>query len=367
MRYQSIDFYRGLTMAFMIIVNTPGDWNFVYGPLLHASWHGCTPTDVVFPSFLFIIGVSMWFSFEKYGRLPNLAALTKVGKRTAILWGLGLLLAWYPFYDKNIGDLRILGVLARLGLCYGLASLAVLYLSNRALAAAAAGVLLGYWAVLWWGADPGVDPYGLEGNAARRLDLLILGAEHLYKGKGIPFDPEGILSTFPATVNVLIGWWSGRIMQRYSLDKMRVVGELLLWGNILALNGVLWDMGFPINKSLWTSSFVLYTGGLSMILLAFSVWFIDVKERRRGVEFFLVFGANSLFAYLLAGFLIKTLSHIKWQEGGEMVSAAGWVVHTLFKTIDPGKFGSLLFALSYMLLIWAVCYALYRRKVFIKV
>jgi len=358
MRYLSIDFYRGMTLAFMIIVNDPGSWDRVFAPLLHADWHGCTPTDLVFPSFLFIIGVSMWFSFEKYGRTANKEAITKILKRTGLLFLVGLVLAWYPFWGKGLGELRILGVLQRLALCYGIAALLALFLSNRALLITAVGILFGYWGIMAWGGD-----LSLENNFARTVDLNVLGASHLWNGKGIPFDPEGLLSTLPATVNVLFGWWSGQIIHRYQMDKMRVVGELLLWGNIVALSGVIWDLGFPMNKSLWTSSFVLNTSGISMILLAFSVWVIDVKQWTGSLTFFLVFGANSLFAYVLSSFIGKTAGLFDKLGLGNPLN---WAYHSVFERIDSGKLGSFLYALAYMLVCWAVCWVLYRRKIFIK-
>jgi predicted acyltransferase len=363
MRYRSIDFFRGMTIAFMLIVNEPGTWDKVFGPLLHAEWHGCTPTDLVFPSFLFIIGVSMWFSFEKYGRAPNSEAIGKILRRTAMLFFIGLLLAWFPFWGKSFTELRIMGVLQRLGLCYGIAALLVLYCSQRVLIAVAVGILVGYWGLhIWWG------DLSVAGNLPRQVDLAVLGANHLWGGKGIPFDPEGLLSTLPAAVNVLFGWWSGQIIQRYQLDKMRVVGTLLLWGNILALSGVLWDWAFPENKSLWTSSFVLHTSGISMILLAFSAWAIDVRQWQGvGFKFFEVFGANSLFAYILAALLVKCMFFVKWLDNGEPTNVYEWIYRHVFYPINDGKLGSFLFALAFMGLCWVVCWAMYRKKIFVKI
>jgi predicted acyltransferase len=366
-RYLSIDFYRGATIAFMLIVNTPGTWAHVFAPLLHADWNGCTPTDLVFPSFLFIIGVSMWFSFEKYGRTANRAVLVKVLKRTAILFGLGLLLAWFPFWGKNLSDLRILGVLQRLALCYGIAAILALYLSEKWLTAAALLLLFGYWAAMVLGALPDTDPLALETNLVRRVDLALFGPEHLWNGKGIPFDPEGLLSTLPAVANVLFGWWSGQIMQSSSADKMRAVTRLAFWGVLLTAAGYAWHQVFPMNKSLWTSSFVLFTSGISMVLLACCVWAIDVRGWRNGVRFFLVFGANPLFAYILSGLLVKTLFSIKWTVGEETWNGYRWLYQTVFMPIEPYKTGSFLFALAFLMVCWAVCWALYRRKVYIKI
>lgn len=368
MRYLSIDFYRGLTIALMLVVNTPGTWSHVYPPLLHADWHGCTPTDLVFPSFMFIIGVSMWFSFEKYGRRLNGALGLKVLRRTMLLFVLGLLLAKFPNYLEGWDQLRVMGVLQRLALGYGLAALLALTLPGRWLMAAAAALLLGYWGLLYWLGPPLEDPYSLVHNVVRRFDFALLGPEHLWKGKGIPFDPEGLLSTLPAIVTVLLGWWSGQLMQRNQEEKIGAVRDLLFWGCVLAFAGLVWDLAFPINKSLWTSSFVLYTGGISMILLAFSVWALDVANGRRYVQFFLVFGANPLFAYVLAGLLTKTMINIKWAGAdGEPVSLSGWIYHSVFEPIEGGALGSLLFAVTFLLICWSVCWVLYRRKIYVKI
>lgn len=368
MRYQSIDFYRGITIAFMLIVNTPGSWSTVYPPLLHANWHGCTPTDLVFPSFMFIIGVSMWFSFEKYGRQLNRELGWKIVRRTALIFGIGILLAKFPIYWEGWEEVRIMGVLQRLALGYGLAALLAVTLPGRWLYAAAAALLLGYWGILLGAAPPLEDPYGLVHNAVRQFDLAVLGSKHLWDGKGIPFDPEGILSTLPSIVTVLLGWWSGQIMQRHSAQKMLAVRDLLGWGVLLASAGLLWDMAFPINKSLWTSTFVLYAGGLSMIFLAASVWALDIAGgSKRYATFFLVFGANPLFAYVLAGLITRVFGMIRWTSDGEEISAFGWPYERLIKPLNDGPFGSLVFALSFMLICWSVCLVLYRRKIFVKI
>lgn len=367
MRYLSVDFYRGLTIAFMLVVNTPGTWKHVFPPLLHADWHGCTPTDLVFPSFLFIVGVSMRFSFFKYPRGDRSFLVSKVWRRTALLFALGLLLAWYPFWGKSLSDLRVLGVLQRIALCYGLASLMVLYLPARGLVVAAVGLLLGYWGVLVRGVGPGIDPFSLEDNVVRRIDLALIGEAHLWKGKGIAFDPEGLLSTLPAVVTVLLGWWSGQLIQRAGSAPQRAMLHLVVFGAVLTGLGWLWHSVFPINKSLWTSSFVLYAGGLSMLLLAVSVAVLDVLQWRHGAHFFLVFGANPLFAYVLAGILAKTALFLRWGEGEAATNGYQWLYQTFFAPIEPYRAGSLLFALAFMLGCWLVCWVMYRRGIFIKI
>ncbi len=367
MRYLSVDFYRGLTIALMLVVNTPGTWAHVYAPLLHAEWHGCTLTDLVFPSFLFIVGVSMWFSFSKYTGADRFFLLRKALRRAALLVGVGLVLSWYPFWNKSLSDLRLMGVLQRIGLCYGLASLLVLYLPSRWLWAVAVALLFGYWGALEWSALPGTDSFSLEHNLVRRIDLAVLGERHLWKGKGIAFDPEGLLSTFPAVVTVLLGWWSGEQIRRAGEEWWRAAGRLALVGAILVVLGLWWHSTFPINKSLWTSSFVLYTGGLSMAALALSVWLIDGLRWRRGVYFFLVFGANPLFAFVFSGLVVKTLLHLRWTAEGGNINAYRWLYERFFAPIEPYKIGSLLFALAFLLLCWGLCWLLYRRGIYIKI
>ncbi len=352
----------------MLIVNTPGTWDHVFSPLRHAEWHGCTPTDLVFPAFLFIIGVSMWFSFEKYGRQLSPELLIKILKRTALLVLLGLLLAKFPFFWKNFETWRFPGVLVRLGSCYGIASFLVILLPQRILVGVFAVILLGYWAELYF-FNPAA-PFELETNLVRYLDLMIFGENHIWHGKGIAFDPEGFLSTFPAVCTVIFGWWSGQILQKNSLQKMESVRRLLQFGVILGAVGLVWDLVFPINKYLWTSSYVLYSGGISMVFLAAAVWVLDVKNWERGTRFFQIIGANPLFAFILSGLLTKTMLSVSWLDASKAsgkTNVYGWVYENIFAKIDGGAFGSFLFSLVFMLLVWMVCWILYRREIFIKI
>lgn len=367
-RYLAVDFFRGLTITLMIIVNTAGDWSHIYAPLRHAEWHGCTPTDLVFPSFMFIIGVSMWFAFGKYERRWSAEIGWKILRRTALLFVIGLLLNKFPYYWKDWDSWRIMGVPQRLALGYGLASVLVLTLNRRMLIWISAGILLLYWAILWkFPVMEHADPYALQTNAVRVLDRWLFGDSHLYHGDGLAFDPEGLLSTLPAIVTVLLGWLSGELLAHRAQQKDQLVRDLLVFGLICGFAGLAWDLFFPINKKLWTSSYVLYAGGISMIGLAASVWLLDVRGWRNGTGFFLAFGANALFAYVFSEALIMSLSAIRWTSGTETISAAGWIYNTFFKPIEGAEFSSFLFALVYMLLCWLVCRWLYVRQIYIKI
>lgn len=368
-RYLSIDFFRGATLALMIIVNTAGNGEQVYAPLQHAVWHGCTPTDLVFPSFMFIIGVSMWFAFGKFDHKWSAEAGKKIFKRTALLFIIGVLMYKLPFLWRDWDTCRIMGVPQRLALGYGLASVLVLNLNRKTLIWVSAGILLLYWGLLNWFATG--DPYAAETSAVLRFDKWLLGEAHLYNGEvanrvRMPFDPEGVLSTLPSIVTVIMGWLSGELMANRSKNKSLLVRDLLALGLICGFAGLAWDLFFPINKKLWTSSYVLYAGGLSMVFLAISVWLIDIQKWRNGASFFFAFGANSLFAYLLSEVLIIFWYSIHWTSGDKEINVQEWVYQTIFMPIDPGKFGSLLFAVGYMLLCWVFCRWLFVRKIFIK-
>jgi predicted acyltransferase len=366
-RYLALDFYRGLTIALMIVVNTAGDWDHVYAPLRHAAWHGCTPTDIVFPSFMFIMGVSMWFAFARYGRRWSAALGWKILRRTLLLFAIGLFLNQYPWLWKNWDSWRIMGVPQRLALGYGLGALLVLSLPRRALWLACAALLLGYWALLWHYPRVSGFPYDLPSNAVLRLDLWLFGPRHLYQGDGIPFDPEGVLSTLPAIVTVVLGWMSGELMGHRARQKDLLVRDLLVFGLILGFVGLAWDLFLPINKKLWTSSYVLYAGGVSMLLLAGCIWLLDVRGWRNGSGFFLAFGSNALFAYVVSEVIVITLHNVHWVQDGARISAQQWIYDTVFRPIEGGAFSSFLFALCYTLLCWLLCRWLYVRRIFVKI
>ena len=359
-RLMSLDVFRGMTVVFMIIVNTPGTWNHVYAPLRHASWHGCTPTDLVFPSFLFISGVAMWYSLRKFNFEFSGPALFRIIRRVILIFAVGLFLTIFPRFARDYDTLRIMGVLQRIALAWGLGAILVLLIKKNYIWIATAVLLFGYWALMYF--MGGSDPYSLEGNYARTVDLAILGEKHLYKGFGIPFDPEGLLSTLPATATVLLGFMTGGLITAKG-NSWKTVGWLTFVGALLIGAGLLWGEYFPINKPIWTSSYVLYAGGIGMVILALLFMIVDIWNLRGWTGFFNTFGTNALFTYVLAGMLTKTLLAIKIGE----VSLYNWIfTHVCSPLFSEQKLASLLFPIMLVTVIWAIGYVLYRRKIIIR-
>lgn len=369
-RNLALDVFRGMTVCFMIIVNTPGTWEIAYSPLLHAPWHGFTPTDLVFPSFLFAVGNAMAFSMHKYESQGESVFWRKTIKRTLIIFLIGFLLYWFPFFRaaeggglelKPIGETRILGVLQRIALCYFFASIVIHYGSKKAALWFSAFALVGYWIISYVFGDPN-DPYSLAGNAALRLDLTLFGENHLYHGEGIAFDPEGLLSTLPSIVNVIGGYLAGDYIRRKG-NSYEVVAKLCLAGSLLILVALTWHMTFPINKKLWTSSFVLLTIGIDLLMLAALTFVIEIRKRRQWSQFFLVFGKNPLFIYILADLLITLLYMV---SVGEKSLQQSFFEGVLLRIASPIN-ASLLFALIFMMLCWSIGYVLDRKKIYIRV
>lgn len=365
-RYLALDVLRGITISAMIMVNTPGTWAHIFGPLEHSKWHGCTPTDLVFPFFLFVVGVSMFFSFSKYNNSLNRSSLLKIGKRTLLIFAIGLFLNSFPQWMADYSKLRIVGVLQRIALAYGIGSLIVLGIQRKYLPYAGASILLLYWGILYF--MGGTDPYSLEGNAAAPFDKAILGENHLYKGFGIPFDPEGLLSTIPAIVTVILGYLTGGIIKHS--EKACVPKLLSIYGIAGVATGYLWGMVFPINKPLWTSSYVLYAAGWALLVLALLIWIIDLKGYTKWTSFFVVFGMNPLVIFALSGLYARSISrliHIN-ESDGTIVNGYTWLYNHVFMPVssDP-RVSSLLFALSHIILFWLIGLILYRQKIFIKV
>ncbi len=365
-RYLSLDVFRGMDVVLMIIVNNPGDHSTTFSPLLHAKWNGCTLTDLVFPTFLFVVGTSLSFSLAAYQSAGNQAVMRKVLKRTAIIFLLGYLMYWFPFVKmgatgewvfKPIGETRILGVLQRIALGYGLATLIIHYWKLKGAIIFSSVALLGYWLILTAFGD-----LTLTGNAVLTFDRWLMGESHLYRGEGIAFDPEGILSTLPAIVNVLAGYCAGWYLRKNGLNNGMIV-KLLMSGVTLVLLGLTWDMVLPMNKKIWTSSFVLYATGMDVMFLAILVYVIDVRNLRIGTYFFEVLGRNTLFVYLLSELLAITLDTIKRNEE----SLHDWIFTIIFKPLVGDYAGSLFFALSFMLVCWCVGYWMDRKKIYVKI
>ena len=371
-RFLSLDVFRGMTICFMIIVNTPGSGATPFAPLEHASWHGFTPTDLVFPSFLFAVGNAMSFSLDRYRQLGDALFFKKIIKRTALIFLLGYLMYWFPFFRLDnaghiigapITNTRILGVLQRIALCYFFASLLIHYFKKRTVIIISVLLFLVYWAALLLFGDAS-QPYSLLGNAGLYLDKFLMGTNHLYHGEGIPFDPEGWLSTLPAIVNVVAGYFAGRFIQEKG-KSYETLSKLLLMGCLFIFIALWWNTIFPINKKLWTPPFVLLTSGIDLLLIAALIYIIEINKKFAGgwTKFFVVFGKNPLFIYLLSELLVTVLYMVRISHE----SMFGWINKIFFQVIAPGAIGSFLFAITYMLLCWAVGWWLNKRKIYVRV
>lgn len=369
-RYLALDVLRGLTIAFMIVVNTAGDWSNLFAPLAHASWHGFTPTDLVFPTFLFVVGNAMSFSMKKLQQMSSNDFFKKVGKRTVLIFLIGWLLNAFPFYDISdtgamsfidLSEVRLFGVLQRIALCYFFASIVLYYGGIKLGWIFSAIALLGYWAIMYFFGDA-ADPYSLTGNAAIKLDLALIGPERMYGGEGIPFDPEGILSTLPGIVNVIAGYLAGKMIQKLG-NTMDAVKKLLAIGLVLIIVSYAWDILFPINKKIWTSSYVLLTTGIDLFLLALLVGVIEIKKWKSWTYFFEVFGRNPLILYILSGLIVTLLSMIPVGD----TTLKGFIYQNFYTSWLSPKMASFLFAFSYMLVIWMIGLWMDRKKIYIKV
>ncbi|MEM7573723.1 MAG: heparan-alpha-glucosaminide N-acetyltransferase domain-containing protein [Bacteroidota bacterium] len=366
-RLLAIDVLRGMTIALMILVNNPGSWGHVYAPFLHASWHGCTPTDLVFPFFIFTVGLSMAFSLGKNQDKTNGFLLSKALNRAILIVLVGFLLNWFPFYDRHISDVRIFGVLQRIGLAYGLAAtLVILIRKERLLVFTSAGLLLAYWAIQYFGGS-----LSLEGNINLQADLAILPADRLYGGFGISFDPEGILGTISAAAHIMLGYLIGLRLYRTvktadgfsTTGVVKIIPKLLLVGLIGLSLGLAWNyLDYPINKPIWTSSYVLYTAGWATLTLATLLYLLDVVQVRKWAFPFRVFGLNPLAAFVLSGVVAKLMFRIKI---GDQTSW-GYVYSHWLQPVFGDKSGSLVQALLMVGVIYLAALAMYRRRMIIK-
>ncbi|MBM3433052.1 MAG: DUF5009 domain-containing protein [Bacteroidetes bacterium] len=402
MRSYALDVFRGATVCLMILVNNPGSWSHIYNPLEHAPWHGLTPTDLVFPFFLFAVGNAMSFVIPRLQQEGDAAFWRKGIKRSLIIFGVGLFMNWWPFVTEvsrivegttelqkvtifkgftwidiaknEAGELvetmkgvRIMGVLQRIATCYLFASILVYYGGPRKGFLAAAFLLLGYWAACLIG-NP-LDPYNLKGWFGTSIDLNILGVSHVYKGEGIPFDPEGLLSTPAAIAQVIFGYLVGNYIREglsQSEGMYRMLSGLFTVGVGMLVAGYCWDLVFPINKKIWTSSYTVYTTGLAILTLATMIYVIDGKKIKGGLlRFFDVFGKNALFVFALSAFLPKGLAMIKLEKG---INPWNWLYKKVLIHV-PGapENGSLLYALCVITFMWAICWWMDKKGVYVKV
>lgn len=389
-RFYSLDVFRGATVALMILVNNPGSWSHLYGPLAHAPWHGCTPTDLVFPFFLFAVGNAMAFVLPRLEAAGTPVFLKKVFKRSILIFAIGLFLNWVPFVKWSDGELvfrhwvdpqnpesgvRILGVLQRIAICYLLASLIIYFLKIRGAIITSILILLIYWLLTAYLGATG-DPYSLNGYFGTQVDKDILGIAHMYKGEGVPFDPEGLTSTLTSIVQVIFGFLVGSYIQKKG-KTFEMVAGLFVAGSILIFVGFAWDMAFPINKKIWTSSYVLYTTGLAITVLSVLIYFIEFKNAKGNwSRFFDVFGKNALFVFALSGFLVKVLPLFRWvdhiNEKGNpaYTSPLNWFYDHVCKAwttwADP-RLGSFLYAVCLLAFYWFIVYWMDKKKIYIKV
>ncbi|PID92499.1 MAG: hypothetical protein CSA96_02930 [Bacteroidetes bacterium] len=364
-RLVSLDAFRGLTILLMLIVNNPGSWDYVYPPLRHAAWHGCTPTDMIFPFFLFIMGVAMWYSFKKYNNSINWDVSLKVIRRTLLIFLIGTAINLYALHGAPLSSVRIMGVLPRIALAYGIASFMVLVFRTVYIKAGVVMILLAYWAALALLGKG--DPFSLEGNFVRTFDTFLLGENHLPMYLGIRFDMSGLFSTIPSVAHVLFGYLCGQLIENEK-NKAKMPGKLLLYGVLAIIGGKLFGILFPINKLLWSSSFVLYTTGWAMVLLSFFYWFIDIRGCKKWTKPLLAYGMNPLFIYVLADFWARLLGRIEVPvEGIGKIPLNQWIYTQLFVPLAGNMIGSLLFALHLGLLFWLIAWIMYKKRWFIKI
>lgn len=398
-RYVALDVLRGMTVAGMILVNNPGTWGSIYPPLRHAAWAGCTPTDLVFPFFLFVVGAAMAFSFAKYSEGLNATSVKKLIKRGILIFLVGLGLNAFPFYptspDPDLtfwgnladywGHVRIVGVLQRIAMCYILGGLVALWLKSTKKIIISMGVLMGlHWLILFLIGDhsaPLVNgaagSFSLAGQNADVIDLAIFGESHIYKGFGIPFDPEGLLGALSGACTVLLGYLIGNKI-RHTESKIDVVAQLYTIGMLCLAGGLVWSLCYPIIKALWTGSYVLYAGGWSILMLAFFIYLIDVKGKEKIFTPFKALGMNPLFAFVMAGLFAKILGRmIKWTSMITLAdgsvkektwSVLSWFYNNVCVAIvgESNELSSLIYALVYVAVFTAMAMFLYKKKIVIK-
>jgi predicted acyltransferase len=394
-RLLSLDVFRGMTIAGMLLVNNPGSWEALYPPLAHAPWHGWTPTDLIFPFFLFIVGITTHLSLEaRRARGADEGALVRqILRRGALIFLAGLLLNGFPFFtwgavdgvsnpsflDRVVDRLyhwRILGVLQRIGLAYTFAALLTLRTTLRQQVVILTTLLFGYWFALTLLPVPPDGFLGIDvlrtpsATLAAYFDRLLLdwGAygNHLWVG-GQTWDPEGILSTIPATGTAMLGVMCGRWIGTPRSLTDRLAGMFAV-GSIAMVVGLMWHWSFPINKNLWTSSYVLFTGGMAAVTLATCMWVVDEHRVTRWTKPFVIYGMNPIVAFVGSGMMARLIySILKVESGGRPIALQAWIYQTLYASWLAPRNASLLFAITFVLVWLAILWVLYRRRIFVKV
>ena len=362
-RFLALDIFRGLTIAGMILVNMPGSWDYLYAPFHHAEWHGFTFADLIFPAFLFIMGASIWYSFASYEYRLQPALAKKIIIRSLALFGIGLFLNAYPFY-MSLNELRIMGVLQRIALTYCAGAFLILLFSIRAIIITSVVILLGYWGLLI--GLGGSQPFALETNLVRSVDILIIGESHLWQELGLAFDPEGLLSTLPAIVNVLIGFMAAKYIGGPSVGIRRI--QMLIAGGfgIIAI-GLVWALVFPINKSLWTCSYVLLSSGCSLILFGLIIELVQKSGRRYWANPFIALGSNPLIIYAFSILWANTLWMLIISDTqGNKWEGYDWVYNFLFQPWAGNYFGSLMFGITNAAIFTLIALFLHQKKIYIK-
>jgi predicted acyltransferase len=402
-RYYSLDVFRGATVAFMILVNNPGTWSHIFDPLEHAEWHGLTPTDLVFPFFLFAVGNAMAFVQGRLRAQGNAAFWKKIITRTVLIFLIGTFLNWFPFVqwqnsqlvfrgwewtraNGEIAGIRVSGTLQRIALCYFFASIIVYYAKVRTAAIIGGLILLLYW-ILCIAMNP-VDPFSFEGWFGKDIDLSLFGAAHVYHGDGVAFENEGLVSTVPATVSVIIGFVVGDYIRRRGKGTpgsntsdnstppiYKTISILFVSAVALLLVGYIWSLFFPLNKKIQSSSFILTTAGLAILLLSSLAYLIEAKNKRGWwASFFAVFGKNALFVYALSELVGDLFGFIRIPNGiGEngqalYISPLQWFYRNICAQLPgPPENGSLFYAICIVLFFWVISYWLDKKKIYIKV
>jgi predicted acyltransferase len=367
-RLLSLDVFRGMTIAGMVLVNNPGTWGAIYSPLAHAPWHGITPTDYIFPFFLFIVGIAISLALGKrVAEGVSKDVYLKILRRAAIIFLLGTFIHLFPFFD--FANLRIPGVLQRIAVCYLFASLIFLHTNWKQQTIIGVVLLLFYWLLMSVVPVPGCEITTIDDkacNLAAYIDRAVFGEKHIWKSAKV-YDPEGILSTIPAIATTLSGVLAGTWLRTQKSD-LEKVGGLFFFGVVLTALGWCWNFFFPFNKALWTSSYVVYTSGLALCFLGFCYWLVDIKGYKKWSKPFVIFGVNALALFVFTGLFARLLGIIKVSGAeGKSISLQKWIFDTIFLPFAAPVNASLAYAVCFILLWLFLMWLLYRKRIFIKV